>query len=279
MRDVATSVKLQADGKIVVAGYTGTQFNYDFALARYYPNGTIDSSFGTNGKVIINIATFEDVANALSVQPDEKILVAGTAWSYVYDSSSVVLLRYDATASCMASFVVYPDTSNQGVYYGYNQSTGNNLNYLWQFGDGDSSTLQYPSHIYSTPGQYYVCLTVTENTGCINTYCDSSFYVFKTEGGLMSQLTIIAAPTAISQSAISNPQFAIFPNPTSDKLFIQTNGIELEQINIYNTTGSLVMAAASLINHQLSIINLPSGVYIAEIKTKEGSVRKRWIKM
>ena len=71
----------------------------------------------------------------------------------------------------------------------------------------------------------------------------------------------------------------IYPNPAKDQLFIENNGIAIEQINIYNTTGSLVMAASSIINHQLSIENLAAGVYIAEIKTKDGSVRKRWVKM
>ena len=71
----------------------------------------------------------------------------------------------------------------------------------------------------------------------------------------------------------------LYPNPASTQLFIQTSGTAIEQVNIYNTTGSLVMGAASLVNYQLSIVNLPNGVYIAEIKTKEGSVRKRWVKM
>lgn len=76
-----------------------------------------------------------------------------------------------------------------------------------------------------------------------------------------------------------NTTMNIYPNPASAQLFIQTSGTAIEQVNIYNTTGSLVMSAASIINNHLSIVNLANGVYIAEIKTKEGSVRKRWVKM
>lgn len=72
--------------------------------------------------------------------------------------------------------------------------------------------------------------------------------------------------------------FFIYPNPTTAQLFIQSTE-EIQQINIYNTTGSLVMGASSMVDGQLSIINLPTGVYIAEIKTKEGTARKRWVKM
>ncbi len=76
----------------------------------------------------------------------------------------------------------------------------------------------------------------------------------------------------------TNPvaEFRLYPNPASDKLFIQTNGIEIEQVNIYNTTGSLVMAVQQ---STINIESLTNGIYIAEIKTKEGSVRRRWVKM
>src|SRR5436190_24282243 len=39
----------------------------------------------------------------------------------------------------------------------------------WAFGDGDTSTLQNPSHVYSTPGAYPVTLTITTSWGCIDT--------------------------------------------------------------------------------------------------------------
>lgn len=86
-------------------------------------------------------------------------------------------------------------------------------------------------------------------------------------------------PTTGIEEIENNISITLYPNPASTQLFIQTSGTAIEQVNIYNTTGSLVMAAASIINNQLSIVNLPQGVYIAEVKTKEGSVRKRWVKM
>lgn len=46
------------------------------------------------------------------------------------------------------------------------------VNYSWSFGDGNTSTLQFPNHQYSTPGIYAVCLTVS-TVGCTSTYCDS----------------------------------------------------------------------------------------------------------
>ena len=55
--DFVAASALQADGKIIVAGTTNNQGNYDFALARYKSNGTLDSSFGINGKLTTSLRT------------------------------------------------------------------------------------------------------------------------------------------------------------------------------------------------------------------------------
>lgn len=52
------------------------------------------------------------------------------------------------------------------------QSTGNPVSWSWDFGDGNTSTLQNPIHVYSTPGTYNVCLTATNACGA-NTTCQN----------------------------------------------------------------------------------------------------------
>jgi uncharacterized delta-60 repeat protein len=73
----ATAVLLQGDGKIVVVGAGGTQ-RYGFALARFTPNGSLDSSFGSGGKVRTNFGSGSAVPTAAALQRDRKIVVAGT---------------------------------------------------------------------------------------------------------------------------------------------------------------------------------------------------------
>jgi uncharacterized delta-60 repeat protein len=73
------SMKVQPDGKIVVGGRIVEYDNegsyiVSFFLARYNPNGTLDASFGTNGKVVTPIGpSGEDIA----LQPDGKIVAVG----------------------------------------------------------------------------------------------------------------------------------------------------------------------------------------------------------
>ena len=73
-------VAVQADGKIVVVGYTHINGNFYFAVARYSSNGTLDSTFGTGGKKTIGFGTVSVAqANAVAIQRDGKIVVAGAA--------------------------------------------------------------------------------------------------------------------------------------------------------------------------------------------------------
>jgi len=77
-RDSAWAVALQPDGKIVVVGGTTNGRRHDdFAVARLKPNGALDASFGVGGKVTVDFGSYENAA-AVTVQPDGKIVVAGS---------------------------------------------------------------------------------------------------------------------------------------------------------------------------------------------------------
>jgi uncharacterized delta-60 repeat protein len=94
--DAAFGVALQSDGKIVAAGQGGSSF--DFALARYNPDGSLDASFGTGGKLTTDFAAFE-AATAVAIQPDGKIVTTGST-----SSGDFALVRYNVDGSLDASF-------------------------------------------------------------------------------------------------------------------------------------------------------------------------------
>lgn len=99
--DVANSVAVQSDGKIVVAGYVSIGGYNDFAVVRYNANGTLDSTFGVGGKVSTDFSSQSDSAYAVTLQSDGKILVAGIALNGVND---LAVARYDADGSLDSTF-------------------------------------------------------------------------------------------------------------------------------------------------------------------------------
>ncbi|MGX7666376.1 T9SS type A sorting domain-containing protein [Flavobacterium pedocola] len=94
------SVAIQSDGKNVVAGYHAPDFNfgYDFALARYNSDGSLDTTFDTDGKVVTDFGSEMDHAYSVFIQIDGKIVVKGNA------SENVVLVRYNSNGSFDATF-------------------------------------------------------------------------------------------------------------------------------------------------------------------------------
>jgi len=100
--DVARAVKVQNDGKIVVAGFSYGASDFDFVLARYNPNGSIDPSFGTNGIVTTAIQSADDKAYCLAIQDDGKIIAAG--YSYGGTKDWVAIARYNTDGSLDQSF-------------------------------------------------------------------------------------------------------------------------------------------------------------------------------
>jgi uncharacterized delta-60 repeat protein len=80
--DIPSAIELQTDGAILVAGLSaGAQgddsFDEDFALARYQPDGTLDTGFGSDGLVTTDIDGGNEGASAIALQPDGRILLAG----------------------------------------------------------------------------------------------------------------------------------------------------------------------------------------------------------
>src|SRR5262249_55191399 len=100
----AYSVVLQPDGKIVAAGYRITGSNTDFALARYNPNGTLDSDFDADGKVVTDFGMEAfDNARSVVVQPDGRIVAAGTTVNSEANFN-FALARYNPDGSLDTSF-------------------------------------------------------------------------------------------------------------------------------------------------------------------------------
>src|SRR5438046_1292458 len=94
--DLARVLAIQADGKLVAAGDTATSFiDSDFALARYNSDGSLDSTFDSDGRVTTVFAGGASVAFALAIQADGKLVVAGDT-DTGFTGLDFALARYNA---------------------------------------------------------------------------------------------------------------------------------------------------------------------------------------
>jgi len=101
--DVANAVALQPDGKIVVAGRSNGGGNNDFSLARYNADGTPDPAFSGDGKLTTPIGTAGDIALAVAIQPDGKIVAGGSSIQPA-TLSDFALVRYNSDGIPDSSF-------------------------------------------------------------------------------------------------------------------------------------------------------------------------------
>lgn len=119
--DRASSVVVQSDGKIIVGGWTRntssySTSNYGFAMVRYSTDGSLDTSFGTSGKVIkrfdqvvINGFTYTSTEqiNGLAVQSDGKLIAVGRYFSTnnnSFPTADIIVARFNANGSIDTTF-------------------------------------------------------------------------------------------------------------------------------------------------------------------------------
>ncbi len=108
----AYCLALQPDGKIILGGfaYLGSAPSGDpntgFALARYNPDGSLDTSFGAGGKVVTDLTPTLDEINEVLLQPDGKIVTAGFVTPGPTNSGfyDFAVVRYNADGSLDLSF-------------------------------------------------------------------------------------------------------------------------------------------------------------------------------
>jgi uncharacterized delta-60 repeat protein len=103
--EAVSALAIQADSKVVTAGSSWHRGRNRFALARYTRRGRLDSTFGRGGKVVTDFGAGSSAhANAVAIQPDGKIAVAGGAVKNRSAKYGLALARYNADGSLDSSF-------------------------------------------------------------------------------------------------------------------------------------------------------------------------------
>lgn len=94
--DWAGDLEVQPDGKVVVAGETNAGTG-TFAVARYRDNGSLDPTFGGDGRVVAGPGSVHDYAKAVTLGPDGRIVVVGGAQEPSHDQDALVRLKSDGS--------------------------------------------------------------------------------------------------------------------------------------------------------------------------------------
>lgn len=100
--NIARTVAIQPDGKIVIGGNFRQSFSNpsgaDAKVIRFNPDGTLDSSFGSFGRVLISSPTIGEAVNAVTLLPDGRIVAAG------YSGQDFLVMRMNANGSFDTTF-------------------------------------------------------------------------------------------------------------------------------------------------------------------------------
>ncbi|GEP50564.1 hypothetical protein FNO01nite_12360 [Flavobacterium noncentrifugens] len=116
----ANALKIQPDGKIIIAGYTSDGMGPErakFALARLNADGTLDANFGVNGKAYTNFTADDEIAESIQLLPNGKIIACGTMYYNNDDNEKIVVAKYNANGTLDATFAnggkLITETNNQ----------------------------------------------------------------------------------------------------------------------------------------------------------------------
>jgi hypothetical protein len=213
-----------------------------------------------------------------------------------YPSGNVINVGYDLVVgdleeqNCEAFFFLAEEETDEGTtgdLFFYNASIGEDLEYLWDFGDGNTSTEAFPTNVFPDENlEYEVCLTITGAGGCFDQFClavsgsmmsgvignqDLDPHSTQAKDGGMT-MTVLPMPTAplVSSQTQQNLDFSLFPNPTKGNLtlIVSPGSPDYGMFRITDLQGRLLREwNAGLIDSENRLdlhLDLPQGLYTIE---------------
>lgn len=272
------SVFVSVGSSICHASYLATSLG----LTAYFINLSISNSFPTS-----YYWDFGDGNSSTSQFPHHTYAMPGT-----YNTCLTI-----ASQNCVNQFCspVIVDTTiiNPGsgcqAFYAFvqlasfevtivNLSSGINLNFLWDFGDGSTDTHPFPSHVYSTTGTYTLCLTVSDSTGCTSTFCDtlsvdSLGNLHRALAGFTLNVVSTSTLTGVKELKADNT-FRAFPNPVTSELNISiaSKSEKSTGYRLLSLLGSEVLIGKmNGSDEKINIQKINSGSYLLELTFPDGS--------
>jgi PKD repeat protein len=168
---------------------------------------------------------------------------------------------------------------------GVNLSSGVNLNFSWDFGDGTPLVSgAYPSHQYASTGTYVVCLTVSDFLGCSDTYCDTLTvdslgniaYRGVSAGFVLNIYSPASLTSGVDEMTSTNAQ--LFPNPASDRLMVKWSEDVSNELmyTVLSVDGRTVMNGSLTRDvNSIEVAGLSPGFYLLQVRNANGSMESK----
>lgn len=237
----------------------GLTYTCNISDCKWTPSNTPISSNNIFGCITISGTPTSPFSGQASIE----IEGCGQTFVGVQCQTDVQSFNIDIVPSASPNFT---EVINGATVNFTDQTTSPNLIqiYRWDFGDGGTSLAKNPTHTFTSPGTYNVCLETQDNCG-LQTFCKN--------------VTITAVgrpePTEVSNLQVS-------PNPAGDKITIRADllaGGEIA-IRLLDLRGMLLLedqafANGNSLERSLDVSQIAPGTYLLEVQTRSGRSVKR----
>jgi hypothetical protein len=136
--------------------------------------------------------------------------------------------------------------------------------FYWDFGDGNTSQLQEPSHVFAAEGDYIVSLKVKNDCGFMDT----------------ALMITVDMALGVHESKIGKNDLKVFPVPAANKLTVlsETGDIKIMNITICNALGQVQkdLQYTGGSRQEIDVTNQPAGNYFMRIETNKGTAYRRF---
>ncbi len=223
--------------------------------------------FNTSVYAITYLWDFGDGTTSVLENPSHFYLNSGLytvtlmAFGATGTDTSIVTGQIYVYPRPVANFQAYLSQHGDTVYFADNSVDA--TSWLWDFGDGDTSNLQNPMHIYSANGNYNISLLVSNDYGCSDTTYKPTF---------------VKINVGIDEFQLSDSNIHVFPNPFSSELTIGFSApkestltislLNIEGIKIISEKKSLNKGEQQLKLNEISEKLVP-GMYLLELEYNE----------
>lgn len=205
------SIALQTDGKIIAAGASFIGLNYDFAIARYHMDGTLDTNFDLDGKVTAPIGNGNDRIYAMKLQQDGKIVATGMTENGANDNIAVARFNTNGSLDLMfdldgkvttavgnsddVASAITLQSDGKIIVAGYSNNGANNdiavCRYLNSIATELNSIENMKNEISIFPNPTTSFVTINFNSKVLNGFCA----IFNSTGSIVHTINILNGTT------------------------------------------------------------------------------------